>query len=205
MASWRLDVFDFLCIFCGAFGSHVKRSGPLRPGEGIVLIGPRGSGKSALGKTLARSLGWPFYSTDEMISHRTGLRTDHQISKFGWKVFRQYEAEAIRSACLPGSKVVDTGGGAGIRDENRSWIRKHRVIFLNVDIEIAVNRLESDKDVNRPPLKPGRDPKNDWEAMMQERFWVYRNMADVQIESSQSAPLALARTVLDLIVPRAGF
>jgi len=137
-----------------------------------------------------------------MIFRRTGLRTDIQISRYGWEVFRTYEAEAVRSACLPGSRVVDTGGGAGIRAENRDWIRRHRVVFLNVDIDTAVRRLESDPNGRRPALKDGRDRRSDWEAMIQERFWVYRNMADVQLESSQAAPPALVRTILDLMFPR---
>lgn len=182
----------------------MRRDGTLRPGEGIVLVGPRGAGKSAVGRILAGELGWPFFSTDQMIFQRTGLRTDLQILKYGWPAFRSYEAEAVRSACLPGSRVVDTGGGAGIRSENREWMRRHRVIFLNVDIDTAVKRLKSDTDVHRPLLKVGRDPRNDWEDMISERFWVYRDMADVQLESSQFAASAMVRTILDLLVPVEG-
>lgn len=179
----------------------MKRGGTLRPGEGIVLVGPRGAGKSAVSQILAWELDWPLFSTDQMIFQRTGMRTEIQISRYGWKDFRNYEADAVRYACLPGPRVVDTGGGAGLRAENRDWIRKHRVIFLDVDLDTAVRRMELEYGVKRPVLRAGHLPRFDWEAMIKERFWVYQNMADLQLESSQRAPRALTRTILDLVFP----
>lgn len=176
----------------------MKKSGPLAPGEGLVLIGPRGAGKSAAAVLLASQLGWARYSTDDMIRGITGVRNDVFLRDHGWDEFRVLEEKCVRAACLGGRRVVDTGGGAGLRPANRPWLRRHRVVFLDVDVDSALRRLGSDRDPHRPPLTKNLGQRDDWLKMIRERRELYGELADLRLDSAQAAPEALVRRVLAL-------
>ena len=180
----------------------MMRAGPLRDGEGIVLIGPRGAGKSAVAKILAGLLGWPLLSTDDMIRLRTGMRNDLFLKNHGWDPFRILEEDCVRRACQPGRKIIDTGGGAGLRAGNRLWIRRHRVVFLDVDVDSALKRLGQDEDPHRPPLSRGLGQREDWLKMIRERRALYQEMSDLRLNASESSPEALAKRIASLTLPQ---
>ena len=85
----------------------------------IVLIGYRGTGKSAVGKILAAQLGRRLVSTDEEIIRRAGKSIPDLVAAQGWEYFRDLESAVCQDLAGRDNLVIDTGGGAILRDENR--------------------------------------------------------------------------------------
>ena len=105
----------------------------IRQKENIVLTGMPGSGKSTVGKALARALGKPFYDTDEIIVKMAGKPITEIFSELGETGFRKLESEAvIKTANEKSGAIIATGGGAILRDDNvRALKRNGRLYFLN--------------------------------------------------------------------------
>lgn len=135
----------------------------------IVLIGPMGSGKTTLGKKLAKELGLRFIDTDKQIASIHG-----PIAKIfedsGEEFFRDLESEALAEA-LSQPAVVATGGGAVLRDKNRELIKKHHVIFLDTSSEHVLGKVNLSK---RPLL---RDNPQKWQEIYDSRIGLYRALA----------------------------
>ena len=88
----------------------------------LFLVGPMGSGKTAVGKTLARRLHMPFIDTDAEIERRTGVDIPGIFDTEGEVGFRQREREIVAQLTAPDGVVLSTGGGAVLAAENRtSW------------------------------------------------------------------------------------
>src|ERR1700755_1536315 len=85
----------------------------------LFLVGPMGSGKSAVGKQLARMLGVPFYDSDTELERRTGVDIPFIFEKEGEAGFRQRERETIEALTAREPIVLATGGGAVLLPENR--------------------------------------------------------------------------------------
>ena len=84
-------------------------------GSAIVLIGFMGTGKSSVGKALARQTGLPCLDTDEMVSTRFGLSVTEIFTRLGEEEFRNAETEAVRQLAGTGSAIIVTGGGIVLR------------------------------------------------------------------------------------------
>lgn len=121
----------------------------------LILVGMMGSGKTTVGRILAGRLGVPFRDADHMIQHMLG-RPIHQLFRhYGEDAFRQHETRMLQNM-QPEDCVLSTGGGAVVRDEN--WTELKRLgttVFLDVDIEVLKARLKTAKKI-RPLLEaPG--------------------------------------------------
>ena len=84
----------------------------------IVLIGYRGTGKSTVGKVLAAKLGRTLVSTDKEIVRRTGRSIPEIVAEQGWEHFRNLESEVCTDLAGRDNLVIDTGGGAILRQQN---------------------------------------------------------------------------------------
>ena len=114
----------------------------------IVLIGPMGSGKTTLGKKLAKELGLLFIDTDKQIAGKYGPIAK-LFEEHGEEFFRDLETQYLREA-LEQPAVVATGGGAILRSENQEMISKHHVIFLDTSAEHVIGKVNMHK---RPLLR----------------------------------------------------
>jgi len=114
----------------------------------VVLIGFRGTGKTAAGHLLARLLGVPFYDTDALVEEEAGARVHEIFADIGEEGFRKVEKEVIAS--LPaGPGVFATGGGAVLSPENVEHLRRGRtVVLLQADAATIEKRI---RDTSRPP------------------------------------------------------
>ena len=144
----------------------------LRKKENIVLIGMPGSGKSAVGKILAKKTGWPLADTDRLIVQEAGKSIPDIFREDGEPAFRDLESGIIRELSKQGGQIISTGGGAVLRPENVAMLRWNGRLFW-------LNRNPDD-------LVPTDDrPLADTEAKMKqlyiEREPVYRAAADVII------------------------
>lgn len=120
-------------------------------GSNIYLIGFMGSGKSTVGKLLARAVKREFVDLDEKITEQAGCTISKIFESEGEEGFRERESAALREIAQRQNLVVALGGGAVLRDENWELVRETGVsIYLQVSPELLHKRLES--EVERPLL-----------------------------------------------------
>lgn len=145
--------------------------------ENIVLTGMPGSGKTTVGKRLAKLLDRPFYDTDEEIIKKTGKRISDIFAESGNDGFRQIEAAVIRElATRANGAVIATGGGAILKDENvRALKRNGRIYFLNRPLENIVPTADRPLALDRAALK----------ARFEERYERYLSTADAEIKTNE--------------------
>lgn len=138
----------------------------------IVLIGPMGSGKSTLGKRVAKRLGVRFIDTDKEFSKRHGAITNF-FQRNGEERFRELETEVLEEVLQDAEDgaVVATGGGIVLRPENRALLHGHLVVFLDTTAEQVSNRISTAKR----PLLQG-DPEA-WTKIYLQRLPLYQQVA----------------------------
>ncbi len=149
----------------------------------IVLIGMMGSGKSSIGRRLARTLGMPFTDADEAIEEAAGCAIPEIFATHGEEFFRNREEAVIARIIDDAPLVLATGGGAFISDQTRQLLLdKAVVIWLRADIDTLVERVGR-KD-NRPLLR-GKDAKQVLEELSAKRNPYYAK-AHLVVESHQA-------------------
>ena len=152
-------------------------------GQSIVLIGFAGAGKSSTGKALARKTGLPRFDTDEIVSTRFGLPVAEIFARFGEEKFRDAETEALGRLSKTEPAIVVTGGGIVLRPENVKMLRTlGRVVSLEADEETLFRRIS--QGATRPLLQT-EDPRATLAEMLQVREPLYREAADVRLDTSR--------------------
>jgi shikimate kinase len=148
--------------------------------KNIVLIGFMGTGKTTVGKILAKKLGMNFVDVDELIEKTTGLKISAVFARFGEAYFRDIETEIIKSITKDSSQVIATGGGAVLRDENLNALKSNGVVFcLTASEELIFDRI---KDNNERPLLQVENPKEKIKELLAKRMPRYM-MADFIINT----------------------
>ena len=121
---------------------------------GVVLVGFMGSGKSSVGRVLARRFGAPFVDVDERIESAAGCPIRDLFPREGEPAFREREKAVLRDVLSVKGCVVATGGGAFADEENRDLLRSYApVIYLEAAVETLLERLAG--DLGRPLLRGG--------------------------------------------------
>jgi shikimate kinase len=125
--------------------------GPRLSGSNLYFIGMMGSGKSAIGNTVARRMGtYNFLDTDEIIEKATNMTIPKIFEMEGEEVFRQVEAQILDSVHAYVRCVVSTGGGIVCRMQNWSKLQTGIVVWLDVQPEVIIERIQG---TNRPLLQ----------------------------------------------------
>lgn len=88
----------------------------------IYLIGPRGAGKTTVGKALSLSLDYQFIDTDNWITDKYQQTISSMVEAEGWDVFRQLESDALIQVSQP-NQVISTGGGIVLAEKNRVYMK----------------------------------------------------------------------------------
>jgi shikimate kinase len=160
----------------------------------IFLIGPMGSGKSAVGRQLARMLKMPFHDSDVEIEKRTGVDIPFIFEREGEAGFRQREREAIAALTALEPIVLATGGGAVIDPDNRRLLAEHGcVIYLEASLPQQLNRVGTGR--NRPMLH-NVDPAARLEELRIEREPLYREIADHIVSTDNRRVQKVAEQIL---------
>lgn len=156
-----------------------------------------GSGKSTVGRQLARRLRLPFFDSDQVIEERLGCTIREYFARAGEAAFRDVEACAIAGLVQGGPAVIATGGGAVLRKENRQVLREgSQVIYLRSSPEEVFRRVRHDR--SRPLLQVS-DPLARLRAMYAERDPLYRETAHFVIETGRpSVPTLVNMIVMQL-------
>lgn len=152
----------------------------------VFLIGPMGSGKSTIGRLLAKALHYPFIDTDEVIVNRLGTSIANIFAISGEEYFRQYESKIIEELTLESPIVISTGGGSILTKKNREILRKRgHVVYLNVSPVEQYKRVQHDK--NRPLLQ-NDSPQLTIQQLFKAREPLYKDSAHYIINSDQLTP-----------------
>jgi shikimate kinase/3-dehydroquinate synthase len=148
----------------------------------IILTGFSGTGKTAVGRRLARALGWEFVDTDDLVVQRASKPVERIFADEGEEAFRSLEREVIAQVCRGGDVVVSTGGGAMVDDENRAlMLDAGLVVCLEARPETIYTRLlgspadDGAEAMVRPLLTAveGQDPLKRIELLKNARQWAY--------------------------------
>ncbi len=160
----------------------------------VFLIGPMGSGKSAVGRHLARVLHLPFHDSDSEIERRTGVDIPFIFEKEGEAGFRQREREAIEALTALEGIVLATGGGAVVLAENRRLLSQRGcVVYLQTSVAQQAARVRHGK--NRPLLANG-DPAKRLAHLMEARAALYSEIADIAVSTDGRRVNNVAEQVL---------
>ena len=147
----------------------------------VFLIGPMGSGKSAVGRHLARLLRFSFYDSDADIEAKTGVDIAFIFEKEGEAGFRQRELESIERLTRLDGVVVATGGGAVILPENRRLLAdRGTVVYLQTSL---AQQLERTRHGRHRPLLNDTDPKIKLGELMDQRAALYAEIADLTVST----------------------
>ncbi len=147
----------------------------------IFLIGPMGSGKSTVGRALAKKIGYDFLDSDREIESRCGVDIPTIFDYEGEIGFRDREERIIDELSSQQKLVLATGGGSVLRESNRDHLKSRGyVILLSVDLDEQMRRVGS--DTKRPLLKAD-DPKAILRKLMDERAPLYKSVADIEVST----------------------
>jgi shikimate kinase len=147
--------------------------------ENIFLIGPMGSGKTAVGRHLARLLRFAFHDSDADIEGRTGVDIAFIFEKEGEAGFRVREKESIERLTRLQAIVLATGGGAVIDEENRRVLAERGVVvYLATSIDQQIERTRHGR---HRPLLNDTDPEQKLHDLMRRREQLYAQIADLTV------------------------
>jgi shikimate kinase len=166
----------------------------MRGKSSVFLIGPMGSGKTAVGRHLSHALGLPFYDSDTEIERRTGVDISFIFEKEGESGFRQREREAIAELTALEGIVLATGGGAVLLPENRRHLAgRGCVVYLKTSVAQQADRVRRGR--NRPLLAAGDAPAR-LGQLMDARAPLYDEIADVVVSTDGRRVRSVAEHVL---------
>lgn len=159
----------------------------------LVLVGMMGSGKSTIGRTLAKHLGKAFVDSDEEIQRRTGVTISHIFDIEGEAGFRQREMAAIRDLVGRSDMVLATGGGAVLAEQNREMLRQNGiVIYLKAGVHDLWQRTRHDRS---RPLLQAVDPRAKLTELHHQRDPLYQEIADIVVQTGRQSAHALMLTL----------
>lgn len=165
----------------------------------IVLIGPPGSGKSSVGKRLARLMSCEWRDTDQDIADTAGKSIPDIFIEDGEPHFRELERQAVASALTEHDGVLSLGGGAVLDQETQELIEEYgahggMVVFLDVSLNKAAPRV----GLNRSrPLLLG-NPRQQWHALMEARRPIYIRLATDIVDTDDLTPDQVAHAIVNL-------
>ncbi|MCX7803700.1 MAG: shikimate kinase [Planctomycetota bacterium] len=165
----------------------------------IVLIGPRGSGKTAVGRALAERLGRPLLDTDEEVERKAGKSIRDIFEQDGEGRFRDVEAEVVREAARRDGIVIATGGGVVLRRENVEALRRNGfLVHLDAPPDTLAGRVMQDAATRarRPPLLPGLDEEEEIRRVMEARAPLYAAARHLRLDTSCASPEEVAGTII---------
>ena len=164
----------------------------------IVLIGYRCSGKTTVGKLLARDLEKKFLDTDRLIEEKIGLSIHSYVSQNRWRDFRAVEREVVEAIASRDALVIATGGGVVIDQENVRNLRKNGwVVWLDTGVPVIRERMKNAQDSGelRPTLS-GADSLKEIYRILHERMQVYERASDYRVDTNVQNPEEVEQVII---------
>jgi shikimate kinase len=162
--------------------------------DNIFLIGPMGAGKSTIGRQLAKQFGIDFLDSDREIEVRTGADIPLIFDLEGEQGFRARERAVIDDLTKLKGVVVATGGGAILDADNRHHLSaRGRVVYLHTSVDQQLRRTSRDR---HRPLLQTEDPRGRLAQLMAEREPLYREIADLTVETDGRSVSAVVKEIV---------
>jgi shikimate kinase len=158
-----------------------------------VLVGLPGSGKSTIGRRLAKALGVGMLDTDAAIEQRTGRSIADIFATDGEKEFRRIEEAVVRAALAEHDGIVSLGGGAVTTPGVREALAGHTIVFLEITATEGVRRTGGN---TARPLLAGPDRAAQFRALMSQRVPLYRRVATIRVNTNRRNPGAVVRYIV---------
>ena len=163
--------------------------------KNLFLVGPMGAGKSAVGRQLARLMHLDFADSDDEIENRTGVDISFIFEKEGEEGFRKREVKVIDELSQREGVVLATGGGAVMNPDNRNRLgARGFVVYLYTSVEQQLDRTSRGR--NRPMLE-NQDRESVLRELMEVRDPLYREIADLTVDTDGRRVQTVAREILD--------
>ena len=158
-----------------------------------VLIGLPGSGKSTIGRRLAKALGCALIDTDAAIEERTGRRIADIFAVDGEAGFRRIEEQVIREALQSHDGILSLGGGAVTSPGVRDALAAQTVVYLEISAAEGIRRTSGN---NLRPLLAGPDRDSKYRGLVTDRVPLYRRVATIRINTNRRNPGAVVRYIV---------
>ena len=151
--------------------------------KNIVLVGPMGSGKTTIGRRLARELNQDFFDTDDEIIVKTGVTIDHIFDIEGEDGFRERESKILENLCRMSNIILATGGGIVILTKNREILKNTGlVVYLYSSVDQLLRRTAKSK--TRPLLENSADRRKTITELVDARDVYYREVASLVVDTT---------------------
>jgi len=161
----------------------------------IILIGYRGTGKTAVAGSVAGRLGMQVVRTDDLIALREHRSISEIVEHSGWDYFRDVESAVVAELGDRDNILIDTGGGVMLRQQNSAVLKKNGLVFwLQATPATIIERIRD--DANRPALTPGKSFTEEVAEVVQQRQPAYHAAADIEIETDGKTVEQVAGEIL---------
>ena len=153
------------------------------PAQRIALVGLPGSGKTTIGRLLARRLDLPFFDSDHRVEEVLGCSIRAYFEAQGEDAFRDVESRVLHELTAGDPCVLSTGGGIVLRPQNRTRLHSScHVVYLQATPEDLAHRLRGD---SKRPLLQVEDPLARMRALYEQRAPLYRETAHTTVETAR--------------------
>jgi len=155
----------------------------------------RGSGKSTIGKLLAKKLDKQFYDMDSLLEKHVGMTLPEYVKQYGWESFRNKESETALDVSHLTNAIIATGGGIILREENINALKKKcRFVFLKTSIEQMLKRIGDAQ--GRPSLTNKTSLREEIEEVWKQRKSLYEQTADITIETDDKTTDEISKKII---------
>ena len=162
-----------------------------------ILIGPPGSGKSSVGKSLAQRMGVEFSDTDTIIENKYKKSISDIFVESGEPYFREIERTVVLDRLEHGEGVLSLGGGSVLDQQAQSALRNSPtpIVFLDVSLASASPRVGFNRD---RPLLVG-NPRAKWQELMNARRPIYEELATFTVSTDELTPSQVSSKIVELL------
>jgi shikimate kinase len=162
----------------------------------VFLVGPRGSGKSTVGRLLADRLGWGFADADVLLEERAGRSIREIFATEGESGFRDRESATLHELAERRDHVIATGGGVVLREQNRARMTSRgAIVYLTACVDVLWQRMQQDVTTaeRRPALAGGG--REEVALVVAAREATYRSCAHLVVSTEGKAPGQIAEEI----------
>lgn len=161
----------------------------------IILTGYRATGKTTIGRFLAKQINKQFIDTDDIIEHMEGKNIRDIFETYGWQYFRKVEKRVVRELALLDDKIIAVGGGTFMYRANLKLKENAKVVLLIAPVEVLSKRIKNDP--NRPPLTRSQSSVEEIREVWNRRKERYYAVADLVVDTADGDAERAAREIIN--------